>query len=1105
MERFVRTKTGSDGMAYQRKIGLKLALSATLQKRTFKLATEMTIAGKFDDVVFYLEDIKELWLIQTKHTQNPGELTSEMLFGDDKGDFALTKYLESYCKVQDDWPYEEKRKRFILSTNRKIHESLKGQISKDNNLDNLLSFDTCTEHFKLEPNTEQLNALSKKANQNFDTFCSKLKDNLQSSDLKNKCKFLLEHKTPLKQLFLKSEKQLNLKDEIPTQDFNLRTRKLFEYLKQNNCTTVFVDKKTLNDFFEGESRKQHIPPFVDETIFNNFINDLILSVSQPNDAEMSKILQKEMRVWMRNFIPPDDIGKLPSSVVIDSYKSIEEKFNAWDNVTQNADFLNLEGTQKWLDSIQIEINSLVNQLSKRSCSSLKEMQRYYINRRLSYSSKHSDSSTLKQIQFDDLKDHHFIDQLYDKLKDQKCFLLVAEPGMGKSTLWQYLAFEAQKKCPENFVFLFYMNNICANNQEIQTIEHALKIFDGHCFEESCKVFNNDANEIILFLDAFDETESNKIDMALKGIKVLMERQNIKILISSRKREQQKLEKLLKINAMSIILLNYDDQLNFLKKFWNIQDPISEDNKKRLNQVLDPFYKQSLSKSFVFLGIPLLLKMLAEIFSDSKKHCTISLSDIEKVSKNSLTVADIYDKFITKSLHLTYNKVNNKPSNTEIPRKIHGLITEWKIEHQLIALKEWLPLEICILLYGENYDSKVHKIIETIVDASEESLIIEVYDKYPRFIHQSYSEFLVADYLKEFVKRGDENGQKEIINIFHEQDVIRMFFFEMVNSEKNEKLLEFIRSIGEIAAFWACEINCKKIVEHLQQFYDYKTIRYDYYRDSLLHVAVRSNSYQTLEYLLSLSTNSNVIADESDSSTHQAAEKMLDVNVRNEYGQTPLHVAEGNDVEIFKLLISKGADIASTDKYENTILQNAAFFGAHEVIEYLIELKVDIDAKNSRGETALHLPAQLNKIETVKFLILKGANIESVDGDENTILHSAAFCGANEVLEYLIELKMDINAQNSRGQTALHLAAEASQFSLKINSEVDTIKLLISNGANIWQVDNTNNTIFHIAARHKLKKLLKYLIDQTVFDDRNPIHRAALHIATTALEAELESE
>jgi ankyrin repeat protein len=86
----------------------------------------------------------------------------------------------------------------------------------------------------------------------------------------------------------------------------------------------------------------------------------------------------------------------------------------------------------------------------------------------------------------------------------------------------------------------------------------------------------------------------------------------------------------------------------------------------------------------------------------------------------------------------------------------------------------------------------------------------------------------------------------------------------------------------------------------------------------------------------------------------------DSNARDEFGQTPLHLAAKSNESpaIIEALIAAGADINARDKYGQTSLHWAAKYSENPaVIEAFIAAGADISAKDSYGKLPFDLAEQ----------------------------------------------------------------------------------------------------------------------------------------------------
>ena len=80
----------------------------------------------------------------------------------------------------------------------------------------------------------------------------------------------------------------------------------------------------------------------------------------------------------------------------------------------------------------------------------------------------------------------------------------------------------------------------------------------------------------------------------------------------------------------------------------------------------------------------------------------------------------------------------------------------------------------------------------------------------------------------------------------------------------------------------------------------------------------------------------------------------EMNAKNEYGITPLHVvAADNSLELAELLISSGANLEAKDNRGWTPLTLAARYNHLAVTELLISSGAEVDVEDDDGWTPLH--------------------------------------------------------------------------------------------------------------------------------------------------------
>ena len=227
---------------------------------------------------------------------------------------------------------------------------------------------------------------------------------------------------------------------------------------------------------------------------------------------------------------------------------------------------------------------------------------------------------------------------------------------------------------------------------------------------------------------------------------------------------------------------------------------------------------------------------------------------------------------------------------------------------------------------------------------------------------------------------------------------------------------------------------------------------------------------------------------------------VDINALDTEGLSSLHWAAiiGN-AEVTKLLISEGANIEIKGTiFKSSPLLFACQNGRTKIVETLLENGADINAKSSNGTRAIHFAAQSGKTEIVKILLQKGLDINCKNDDGETPLYYAMYvryfplgCKATHALKmtkFLIKSGAKIDEATVSKETPLtHAITKAN---------VGVVKLLISYGANVNRIRDSDSTPLHYAARcyHRKTEIIKILIDNGA--DVNALYKnlkiSALH-------------
>ncbi|KAK8565334.1 hypothetical protein V6N13_020455 [Hibiscus sabdariffa] len=156
----------------------------------------------------------------------------------------------------------------------------------------------------------------------------------------------------------------------------------------------------------------------------------------------------------------------------------------------------------------------------------------------------------------------------------------------------------------------------------------------------------------------------------------------------------------------------------------------------------------------------------------------------------------------------------------------------------------------------------------------------------------------------------------------------------------------------------------------------------------LHVAALGGRTHVLKYLI--------------------GELKLDVNVKDDEGDTPLHCAiQRNHFPTAVYLIDNGANLNAINNEGATALHIAAMEGPKKLLQLLISKGAEVDANPAAG-TPLLRAAATGKKDCVKVLLENNANPNTYSDDDFCPLGFAVFKGSIECVKLLLKAGADPN-------------------------------------------------------------------------------------------------
>jgi hypothetical protein len=252
-------------------------------------------------------------------------------------------------------------------------------------------------------------------------------------------------------------------------------------------------------------------------------------------------------------------------------------------------------------------------------------------------------------------------------QSDRTMLLVAEPGMGKSTFLSHMEYEIKNWKKSIWVLRINLNE---HTQLLADTEFEEEIVDNCKMllwkaarapeQRAANLVENiflqaleQTGKMVIILDGFDEISPHYTSKVNTLIRAIRDKMASQIFISSRFSHRQNLEEVLIKVPFTLQPLNLENQIDFLERYWNKDNErLKQENLRKFAEELLNSCLQSFSDNDVeFTSIPLQTMMIGEAFvNEAKEYC----SKEELNLPENFDLLDLFSKFWEKKCDIYFS-------------------------------------------------------------------------------------------------------------------------------------------------------------------------------------------------------------------------------------------------------------------------------------------------------------------------------------------------------------------------------------------------------------------------------------------------------------------
>jgi ankyrin repeat protein len=592
---------------------------------------------------------------------------------------------------------------------------------------------------------------------------------------------------------------------------------------------------------------------------------------------------------------------------------------------------------------------------------------------------------------------------------ERTVLVVAEPGMGKSSTTTQVARHTKSSDPTSWVVRVNWNEHSQKLEKINTecfnVDRLVEFFSSVLFPESkyCKMneillqeaLQNSGNVTVL-TDGYDEISPTYAEKAAVILTTLMKTKVGRVWVTSRPVVREKLEKELSVIAFAMKPLSLPCQEKMLLNLWMSRSGANKDElfsyiKRLVSHANESVYDSN------FTGFPLYIMMIATAFEQKVESGDFSVP--EKVD-----LCYLFERFIERKLHIYQTEKKRDDITKSSVQDDHELLTEVFLSYfQSCALVVMLPSSMINLLHDKMIDINVKRFVRRVQAGKDKTgVVIAVVEDRPQFVHRTFGEYFTASWFSENFKSN--RSVLEHILFDRTYTVVKDVFDRILardcqlhcavlnwDTEAVENLLEggFDVNAEDKGGRTAMHIIAAQgqikpianITRNLLKRWNYFNKEDNVMKWTALQYAIKSGSWFVAERLL----------------------------------ERKVHIRPPDEEHIKQRLHDR--------YYIGPIVYEAAGEDYLFLLQLLYSFGVDMDQELTDVRTyALHVATASQRLRIIRWLIGTGANCNTVDNNGWTPLFHAANNGRIDIVRMLVEEgKASLSVYDTVGRSALDWA------------------------------------------------------------------------------------